>query len=218
MALAWYIFSTGFLSFLCQECCSSLSCPFSSYPVWQTSKGLAAHTKGKNHLLGVFQLLSLDLVHLGILPLNTEYLKWSSIYPHWYVQQDVPSRYQISRLGSRLTSTLIKIFPFLPLLFSLPKEPRSKKKPSRMLGFPFKRWPTWSIFLFFTTTTNLLSWPHFSENHGRCPSLFWHLSFVPIYRAKQITAGTPQFWDTGLMQQSSELYESEGVFCSFVYI
>lgn len=99
-------------------------------------QGTGCTYQRKNHLLGVFQLLSLDLVHLGILPLNTEYLKWSSIYPHWYVQQDVPSRYQISRLGSRLTSTLTKIFPFLPLLFSLPKERRSKKNLPGCSVFP----------------------------------------------------------------------------------
>lgn len=32
-------------------------------------------------IIGIFQLLSLELVHLRTLPLNTAYIKWSSIYP-----------------------------------------------------------------------------------------------------------------------------------------
>jgi len=85
------------------------------------------YTTSKAKLLtGVLQLPPLALVDLRTLPLNTANLKRSSVRPRWHVQQDKPSRYRISRVGSRLTSPLTKIFPFLPSPFPLPKEQCSK--------------------------------------------------------------------------------------------
>ncbi|KAI1241102.1 hypothetical protein IHE44_0009564 [Lamprotornis superbus] len=62
--------------------------------LFTTPKGLAVH-----YLRRVFQLL--ELAHLHVLPSNTAHIKRSSVYPHWYVRQEIPSRYQSPGSGAQ---------------------------------------------------------------------------------------------------------------------
>lgn len=113
-------FSVGFLSLLCLECFFSFSCPFSFLSCLADSQRTAC------------TLSQRSFSALGACSLRHAAIKHSTHQAIQCVSALVRAagntfKIPISRVGSRLTSSLRKIFPFLPSLFSLPKEQCSKQ-------------------------------------------------------------------------------------------